>query len=650
MTIDKDDVTIELDLTVERGVGYIGAERAEALPIGVIAVDAIFTPVRKVNYWIESVRVGQDTNHDKLTIEIETDGTITPEEALSRAAGAPGRRVPALRGGRHAGPRRRRRPGRRPGPAAEHARHADRGARPPDARLQLAQAQQHRQGRPAAPAVRRRPAPDAQLRQEVARRDEGAPPHARLHRPGDRDRMVSTASTSTSRSTTRARTPDRWPTASTVASSAASMGPRLALYKNLTVSVLRYETRQDHRGQGQGDPRPGRAHDHASPSAATSRPAGRSSRPSRTSRSSSTSSSTRSPRSTPIGPPATPGSSASASASATRRRSSRSSSSDEVEMKGVREGAPVRYRARVEYDGTDFAGFQVQPGARTVQGELEAALARLAGGRRLRVDGAGRTDAGVHASGQVIAFTYDGRLPVAELGGRSVRSSRRTSRSTDCDGRPAGFHPRFAARYREYRYTVWNGPRSPLRERLRARGAGPARYRRDGASRAGPRWPARLLRLRGGGPPAGPDPALGPGPADGLAGDDRRRGRCLPPRDGPADRWPSSWRSAGERWMKRRSPRRSPPDGRPSTGRWPRRRGSACGGSSWDGGPPDRTENTETDERQDVHAPRERDRPTLVRRRRDRPDARPAGVAGRPCPRGQAQAHLHAQPRLAATT
>ena len=86
MTLDTDDVTIELDLTVERGVGYIGAERAEALPIGVIAVDAIFTPVKKVNYWIDSVRVGQETNHDKLTIEIETDGTITPEEALSRAA------------------------------------------------------------------------------------------------------------------------------------------------------------------------------------------------------------------------------------------------------------------------------------------------------------------------------------------------------------------------------------------------------------------------------------------------------------------------------------------------------------------------------------------------------------------------------------
>ncbi len=86
MTLDTDDVTIELDLTVERGVGYLGAERAEALPIGVIAVDAIFTPVRKVNYWVEGMRVGQMTNYDKLTIEIETDGTITPEEALSRSA------------------------------------------------------------------------------------------------------------------------------------------------------------------------------------------------------------------------------------------------------------------------------------------------------------------------------------------------------------------------------------------------------------------------------------------------------------------------------------------------------------------------------------------------------------------------------------
>jgi tRNA pseudouridine38-40 synthase len=132
----------------------------------------------------------------------------------------------------------------------------------------------------------------------------------------------------------------------------------------------------------------------------------------------------------------------------------------------VGDGAPVRYRARVEYDGTDFAGFQAQLGTRTVQGDLEAALARLSGGRRLRVDGAGRTDAGVHASGQVIAFTYTGRLSAAELGRAleallpadvAIHGLRRA---------PTGFHPRHAARYREYRYSVWNGPRSPLRERL----------------------------------------------------------------------------------------------------------------------------------------------------------------------------------------
>jgi len=86
MTLDSDDVTIEMDLTVEKGVGYLAAERAESLPIGVIPVDAIFTPVRKVHYSVENTRVGQMTNYDKLTIDLETDGTISPEEALSRSA------------------------------------------------------------------------------------------------------------------------------------------------------------------------------------------------------------------------------------------------------------------------------------------------------------------------------------------------------------------------------------------------------------------------------------------------------------------------------------------------------------------------------------------------------------------------------------
>jgi DNA-directed RNA polymerase subunit alpha len=81
------DATIEMDLTVERGTGYLSADDTkEGLPIGVIPVDAIFTPVRRIDYHVENTRVGQVTNYDKLTLEIETDGTITPEEALSRAA------------------------------------------------------------------------------------------------------------------------------------------------------------------------------------------------------------------------------------------------------------------------------------------------------------------------------------------------------------------------------------------------------------------------------------------------------------------------------------------------------------------------------------------------------------------------------------
>ena len=125
----------------------------------------------------------------------------------------------------------------------------------------------------------------------------------------------------------------------------------------------------------------------------------------------------------------------------------------------------MRYRARCEYDGTDFAGFQLQRNARTVQGELEAALARLLGGERVVVDGAGRTDTGVHASGQVIAFTFRGSVSGPELQRAVNALLPRDVAISDLRRVPAGFHPRYAARYREYRYSVWNGPRSPLRER-----------------------------------------------------------------------------------------------------------------------------------------------------------------------------------------
>ena len=199
--------------------------------------------------------------------------------------------------------------------------------------------------------------------------------------------------------------------------------------------------------------------------------------------------------------------------------------------------SPVRrYRARVEYDGTDFAGFQVQPGARTVQGELEAALARLMGGERQPVDGAGRTDAGVHAEGQVIAFSYAGRLTATELGRALDALLPADVAIRDVRATTARFHPRYAARYREYRYTVWNGPRSPLRERT----ALGVRVPLDTAAmaRAGLVLEGRhdFSRIRGGGPEPGPDRALGPGPEERIARDDRRQGECLPPGDGQTDR------------------------------------------------------------------------------------------------------------------
>jgi tRNA pseudouridine38-40 synthase len=125
----------------------------------------------------------------------------------------------------------------------------------------------------------------------------------------------------------------------------------------------------------------------------------------------------------------------------------------------------MRFRATVEYDGTEFAGFQAQPAARTVQGELEAALARLSGGIRQPVTGAGRTDAGVHATGQVIAFTYPGTLSAAALMEALNGMLPPDVAISGLRRAPAGFNPRYAARYREYRYTIWNGPRSPLRER-----------------------------------------------------------------------------------------------------------------------------------------------------------------------------------------
>lgn len=75
-------------MTVKHGRGYAPAERnkEEGLPIGVIAIDSIFSPIKRVNFHVENARVGRMTDYDKLTLEIWTDGTIAPRDALSTAA------------------------------------------------------------------------------------------------------------------------------------------------------------------------------------------------------------------------------------------------------------------------------------------------------------------------------------------------------------------------------------------------------------------------------------------------------------------------------------------------------------------------------------------------------------------------------------
>jgi DNA-directed RNA polymerase subunit alpha len=85
-TVDNDKARLEMELTVEPGRGYSPADERGRLPIGELPVDAIFSPVRKCNYDVERARVGQMTNYDRLIMEIWTDGTLRPQESLSKAA------------------------------------------------------------------------------------------------------------------------------------------------------------------------------------------------------------------------------------------------------------------------------------------------------------------------------------------------------------------------------------------------------------------------------------------------------------------------------------------------------------------------------------------------------------------------------------
>ncbi len=80
-------VNLNIEMRIEKGLGFISKEafQKEKVDVGTIAVDAIFTPIRRVSYEVENMRVGDKTNHNRLRISIETDGTLTPREALSNS-------------------------------------------------------------------------------------------------------------------------------------------------------------------------------------------------------------------------------------------------------------------------------------------------------------------------------------------------------------------------------------------------------------------------------------------------------------------------------------------------------------------------------------------------------------------------------------
>jgi tRNA pseudouridine38-40 synthase len=130
------------------------------------------------------------------------------------------------------------------------------------------------------------------------------------------------------------------------------------------------------------------------------------------------------------------------------------------------------FRLVVSYDGTEFHGWQVQPGQRTVQGVLEEAMMGVLGVDGIRIHGAGRTDAGVHARGQVASFSADTRIPAIGLRHSLNRMLPDDVRVTAADEAPVAFHARHSARARRYAYRLlaaddvllrriaWRPPRS----------------------------------------------------------------------------------------------------------------------------------------------------------------------------------------------
>lgn len=119
-------------------------------------------------------------------------------------------------------------------------------------------------------------------------------------------------------------------------------------------------------------------------------------------------------------------------------------------------GKTTRYKMKIAYDGTNFAGFQVQPHAQTIQGEIEKALMKIAKGNFIRIHGAGRTDAGVHAKGQIIHFDYPNRLPAeALLKGLNTLTPNAIA-FLESEIVDDSFHSRYLSKGKMYQYRIDN--------------------------------------------------------------------------------------------------------------------------------------------------------------------------------------------------
>ena len=173
-TLDE-GADIRIEFTVMTGKGYVPAERnrAEDSPIGLMPIDSLFSPVRKVSYRVENTREGQDLDKDKLTMTIETNGAISPEDALAYAARILQDQLAVF-------------------VTFEEPRREEAAARHPRARLQSGAAQEGRRARAVGPfgqlpeerqhhlhrrphpEVRERDAAHAELRPQVAQRDQGS--------------------------------------------------------------------------------------------------------------------------------------------------------------------------------------------------------------------------------------------------------------------------------------------------------------------------------------------------------------------------------------------------------------------------------------------------------------------------------------------